>query len=203
MLDKVLIRAADISLALIALVVLGFPMLLVAGLIRLEDGGPALFVQQRVGRNGRLFRIYKFRSMHVTPPSSATTSMTKAEMITARAKFQTTKENDPRITRIGRILRPSHIDELPQLLNVLFGDMSMVGARPDTPVQEVDYTPEYWLRRHRLRPGITGPAQLQSNTATLAQRSALEETWTQGPRFPVYMGILIRTAFKVLKRTGN
>jgi len=203
MLDKVLIRAADISLALIALVVLGFPMLLVAGLIRLEDRGPALFVQQRVGRNGRLFRIYKFRSMRVAPPSSATTSLTKAEMIAARAKFQTTKENDPRITRIGRILRPSHIDELPQLLNVLFGDMSMVGARPDTPVQEVDYTPEYWLRRHRLRPGITGPAQLQSNTATLMQRSALEETWTQAPRFTVYIEILVKTAFKILKRTGN
>jgi len=198
-----LIRAADILIALVALLVLGVPMLVIALLIWAEDRGPSLFLQRRVGRDRKLFSIMKFRTMRVDPRTgSGEVDGAGAEAVAAaRARFQTTKVNDPRITRIGATLRLMHLDELPQLLNVLAGDMSIVGVRPDTPAQEADYSPSYWVERHALRPGITGPAQLH-NAQTLEQRSELERKWLSGPGFPAYARTLFATVGKVAKRSG-
>lgn len=178
-------------------------MALIALAIRLEDGGPALFRQTRVGAGGRLFSVLKFRTMRVDA-SGANTGLAVAGETPdqARARFLRTEPGDRRITPIGRFLRPSHLDELPQLLNILRGEMSFVGVRPDTPVQEGDYTPEYWRLRHRFRPGLSGPAQLRSDPLTFAQRNAEELTWIEGRSLSLYFSILARTALKTIRRSS-
>ncbi len=145
-------RAIDLAVAGSALVILAPVLLLVVILIRLEDGGPVLFLQQRQGRDNRLFWIYKFRSMRVErlDPTGA----------------RSASKDDDRITRIGRFIRRSSIDELPQLLNVLRGDMSIVGPRPhaigsragERRFWEID---SRYLLRHSLKPGLTGLAQIR------------------------------------------
>lgn len=162
-----MIRLFDVVLSALLLVVTAPLMLVVAIMIYVHDGGPALFRQTRVGRNGRTFAILKVRSMHQDDPGSRSgevTSRNHEDKARARARFRTTQPDDPRITPVGRVIRETHLDELPQLYNVLRGDMSLVGVRPDTPAQETDYSEEYWRLRHTLRPGITGPAQVM-NTA--------------------------------------
>ena len=134
----------DIVLAMAALLALA-PLLLGAALaIALETGLPVLFRQTRVGLNGREFGMYKFRSMVKNA---------------AQVGPYFTTDNDPRITRVGRFVRRTSIDELPQLINVLKGEMSLVGPRPDVPAQRSLYTPVDWAQRCSVRPGITGLAQ--------------------------------------------
>lgn len=183
-----MIRVFDIVLAGVALVLSAPLLLLIAFAIRLGDGGPALFRQTRVGRGGAAFTVLKFRTMRVAP--------------VAANGFRTVS-GDPRITAVGRILRPSHLDELPQLINVLAGHMSMVGVRPDTPMQQADYPPEYWQLRHRFAPGITGPAQVAGGDQTLAQRSAHERDWLEARGLALYLRILWQTIGKVFARSSH
>ena len=153
-------RLLDVLLTLAALAVLS-PLLLGAAVaIACESGLPVLFRQTRVGFGGREFRIYKFRSMVKNAPAIGPWH---------------TASGDPRITRVGRVLRRTSIDELPQLFNVLKGDMSLVGPRPDLPSQRSLYDDADWARRCSVRPGITGLAQAQLRSeATPAQRMALD-----------------------------
>lgn len=183
------------------LVCLGLPMALIALAIRINDGGPALFLQTRVGKDLRLFTIYKFRSMKVEGDNTRSGEVTDDKKH-SRAQFKTTVPNDPRITSIGKLLRSTHLDELPQILNVLMGEMSLVGVRPDTPAQEVDYSHEYWIERHRLRPGITGTAQLGSGEIRLAERTSLERVWLENASSKLYFSVLAKTIAKVVKRSG-
>lgn len=198
-----LIRTADLLFALLLLIGLAVPMAIIAVLIKAGDGGPALFVQPRVGKDGAVFSVLKFRTMRVDSGagSGAVTGAGREALVAARTRFRTTEVNDPRITRIGAPLRKMHLDELPQVFNVLTGDMSLVGVRPDTPAQELDYTPAYWRERHVLRPGITGPAQLH-NVSSLEERTRLERTWLSDPSIPTYARTLLATIGKVLKRSG-
>lgn len=141
-------RAIDLAIALPALVLLG-PVLLVAALaVVLDSKGPALYRQQRVGRDGRVFLILKFRSMHVTSASGA--------------KEEWARVGDARITRVGRLIRRLSIDELPQLVNVALGDMSMVGPRPEMTqyVEEFRQSLTAYDLRHLVRPGLTGWSQV-------------------------------------------
>ena len=150
--NRVAKRAFDVALSLLGLIVLSPLMLLVALAIRLEDGGPVFFVQRRLGRGNRFFGMYKFRSM-------------RAERADADGARSASREDD-RVTRIGRFIRRTSIDELPQLVNVLRGEMSMVGPRPhavasqagDKLFWQIDAT--YW-NRHSLKPGVTGLAQIR------------------------------------------
>lgn len=152
LLDRATKRLLDLTVAGGAVLLLAPLFCLVALLIRLEDGGPVFFVQKRVGRANRFFDIYKFRSMTVNT--------------IGRNGAQSASRSDARVTRIGRILRSSSVDELPQLFNVLRGDMSLVGPRPhairsqagDKLFWEIDQ--RYW-ERHALRPGLTGLAQVR------------------------------------------
>ena len=153
-------RLIDIVLSMAALVLLS-PLLVAAAVaILVEDGRPVLFRQTRVGQGGRAFGMFKFRSMvrdaaSIGPWHTAT--------------------DDPRITRVGRFIRRTSIDELPQLFNVLRGEMSLVGPRPDVPAQQALYQPADWAERCSVRPGVTGLAQaLLRSQATEAQRLELD-----------------------------
>ena len=158
-------RAMDIVLSLVALCALS-PLLLAAALtIAVETGLPVLFRQTRVGLNGREFGMFKFRSMVKNAASIG--------------PYFTT-DNDPRITRVGRFIRRTSIDELPQLINVLRGDMSLVGPRPDVPAQRSLYSEADWAQRCSVRPGITGLAQaLYRSDSTEVQRLDADLRYTR------------------------
>lgn len=137
-------RVFDFIVSLLGIIVLSPLFIFVVVFIKSTSPGPVIYAQKRVGRNGRLFRLYKFRSMLVNADRIGTS---------------VTTGNDPRITKTGRILRKTKLDELPQLWNVLKGDMSFVGPRPDVPEIVDKYTPE--MRRIlTIRPGITSNATL-------------------------------------------
>jgi exopolysaccharide biosynthesis polyprenyl glycosylphosphotransferase len=147
--EKRLKRTIDIVVSLLILIVT-FPVCLISALaIRLESKGPVFFIQERCGVNGVLFKMIKFRSMFAD-----------AEKITGPVWSQ---KNDPRITKIGRLLRKVRIDEIPQFINVLKGEMSIVGPRPERPyfVEKLSGEIPYYKRRLKVRPGITGWAQVK------------------------------------------
>ena len=144
-------RMADLIGSSLLLVLFAPLFFLIALFIKLDSPGPALFVQDRVGRNGELFKMYKFRSMHKGTP---------------KYELSPTTPFDPRITRIGRFLRRSSLDELPQLMNVFLGDMSLVGPRPEMPFIVQNYTSEQ-RQRLQVTPGITGLWQLSADRAFL------------------------------------
>ena len=195
-----IIRLFDIVVALIASVVFAPIMLLVATAIKLEDRGPVFFRQNRVGRQLVPFSLFKFRSMSQGQELAGSGVVEGQDLSLARAQFQTTVRNDSRITRVGHWIRRTHLDELPQLLNVVFGHMSLVGVRPDTPVQESDYSSEYWTERHRYRPGITGTAQVYAvEELGLADRSEKERWWLSDRSVLLYLKVLMATVTKVAR----
>jgi len=172
-------RAADVALASVGLAVAS-PVLAAAALaIKLEDGGPVLYRQQRVGKDGRAFEVLKLRSMVVGAERQG------AGLAVNRG--------DSRITRVGRVLRRTSIDELPQLWNVVRGDMSVVGPRPTLRYQ-VDRYDERQRRRLEVRPGLTGWAQVNGRAALpWADRIELD-VWYVEHRSPIVdLKILIRT----------
>lgn len=182
-------RAFDLAASLVLLAVLWPLMLAVAIWIALDSPGGAVYRQKRVGKGGKLFEIYKFRSM-----------VAEADRIGGHA----TADGDPRITKPGRLVRKTSIDELPQLVNVLKGDMSLVGPRPDTPMQEANYIPQDWAKRCSVRPGITGLAQatLRSD-ATPQERTRLDLEYVDRAGLGFDLRILAMTLRQVLFRGGN
>jgi lipopolysaccharide/colanic/teichoic acid biosynthesis glycosyltransferase len=151
-------RVFDVAAALIGLVLLAPLFIVVAVWIRLDSPGPVFFRQERVGRGGAPFLIHKFRTMRVAAESSG-------PALTVGA--------DPRITRAGAVLRRAKLDELPQLIDVLRGDMSIVGPRPEVPQFVAAYPPELRAKVLSVRPGITDPASLQfRDESTLLARAA-------------------------------
>jgi lipopolysaccharide/colanic/teichoic acid biosynthesis glycosyltransferase len=172
-------RAADVALAGLGLV-LASPLLAGAALaVKLEDGGPVLFRQRRVGKDGRDFELLKLRSMVVDADRSG-------------ARFAVDR-GDSRITKVGRFLRRTSIDELPQLWNIVRGDMSVIGPRPTLRYQVDRYT-ERQRRRLQVRPGLTGWAQIHGR-ATLPWEERIElDVWYVDNRSPlVDLKILART----------
>jgi lipopolysaccharide/colanic/teichoic acid biosynthesis glycosyltransferase len=151
-------RSFDVVAAVIGLLVFGVPMLLVALWIRVDSPGPVFFRQERVGRHGKLFRIHKFRTMTVDAEQ-------RGPQLTVGA--------DARVTRVGRVLRANRLDELPQFFDVLAGDMSLVGPRPDVPRYVERWPADLRERVLAVRPGITDPASLTfRDEATLLARAA-------------------------------
>ena len=151
-------RAMDLAGGTLALLLLGPLLLGTAALIAAVDGRPVVFRQPRAGLGGRSFRIYKFRTMHLGADAERAALRAQNE-VAGGASFKMT--DDPRITRLGRLLRRTSIDELPQLLNVLQGDMSLVGPRPH-PFDDVDGYQPWHHARFAMKPGITGLWQVSS-----------------------------------------
>jgi lipopolysaccharide/colanic/teichoic acid biosynthesis glycosyltransferase len=182
-------RAIDVVFSLLGLVLLSPVLLATAAAVALEGGMPVLFVQRRVGRGGREFGMLKFRSM---VPSAAATGPWR------------TATDDPRITRVGRFIRRTSIDELPQLLNVVKGDMSLVGPRPDVPAQRADYTEAEWMERCSVRPGLTGLAQARLRSeGTQAQRIALDLQYVRACGLALDLRILCWTLGRLNGRGSN
>jgi exopolysaccharide biosynthesis polyprenyl glycosylphosphotransferase len=161
-------RAVDLAFSIAGLVLLSPLLLAIALAVKLGDGGPVLFRQLRVGVHGRQFSVIKFRSMSVDAEGRLQDLAHLNEVQGSAFKMT----NDPRVTRIGRFLRRTSLDELPQLLNVLRGDMSLVGPRPPLP-SEVDGYDLWHRRRLSMKPGITGLWQVRD------RRSADFDTWVQ------------------------
>jgi lipopolysaccharide/colanic/teichoic acid biosynthesis glycosyltransferase len=195
-------RALDIIGAGVGLVLLA-PFFLIVALMVRADGGPALFAHQRVGRGGKLFGCLKFRSMVID--SQARLEALLASDPGARAEWEATRKlkNDPRITRIGRFLRSTSLDELPQLINVLRGEMSLVGPRP---VQEAEIDRYYGASAAHymaVRPGITGLWQVSGRSETSYEsRVALDVAYVSRPSLLADISILLRTPVAVLSRRG-
>ena len=152
-------RISDVSVSLAALLLISPLMILAAALIKLESRGPVFFSQKRVGKDGKVFNLYKFRSMvqGAEDQFEKVVAQKGGNIIRFKAK------DDPRITRIGKIIRKLSIDELPQLINVLIGDMSLVGPRPPVPI-EVERYSAWHKKRLRVRPGITGLWQVSGRS---------------------------------------
>jgi exopolysaccharide biosynthesis polyprenyl glycosylphosphotransferase len=145
-------RILDVVLASAAIMVLSPVFIIAAWLIRLNDGGPVFFRQKRHGKNGETFFMYKFRSMKVGADAQKATLLAENQHGTDGVTFK--MKADPRVTRVGRWLRRTSIDELPQLWNVVLGDMSLVGPRPPVPSEYAKYT-DYQKGRLAVTPGIT------------------------------------------------
>ena len=195
-------RALDVIGAGLGLVLLS-PFFLVVALLVRADGGPAFFAHQRVGRGGKLFGCLKFRSMVID--SQARLEALLASDPAARAEWEATRKlkNDPRITRIGRFLRSTSLDELPQLINVLRGEMSLVGPRP---VQEAEIDRYYGASAAHymaVRPGITGLWQVSGRSETSYEsRVALDVSYVSRPSMLADLSILLRTPVAVMSRRG-
>jgi lipopolysaccharide/colanic/teichoic acid biosynthesis glycosyltransferase len=197
----------DIIFSSIALF-LFFPLcILVSFAIKVSSRGPIIFKQKRVGKDLKIFTILKFRTMFHDANRFVgyiSDTLTAEELKKERLNFVTTDKNDLRVTKIGKILRKSSLDELPQLLNVLLGEMSIVGPRPDTPVQIIDYTKDQWIKRHKYRPGISGLSQITGRSKiTSEQRIHSDLEWVDNVSFFFYLKIIFITVFQVVAKKGS
>jgi lipopolysaccharide/colanic/teichoic acid biosynthesis glycosyltransferase len=158
-------RAMDILLAALALVLLSPLLLAIAVAVKLDSRGPVLFKQQRLGRDRRPFTMLKFRSMQTGASDAFHREAVKRTAESKRREIGTFKSlEDPRVTRVGRFLRAWNLDELPNLINILRGDMSIVGPRPALDY-ELPYYKDWYFRRFDVRPGLTGLWQVKRSDA--------------------------------------
>lgn len=183
---KYIKRGMDFTVALAALIVLSPLMLIAALLIKLNRDGPVLFKQERPGLDGKIFKVYKFRTMSVRTHDEAGRELSDFE----------------RMSKIGNFLRKTSIDELPQFINILKGDMSFIGPRPLLTEYLELYTPEQ-MRRHEVRPGISGWAQVNGrNTITWEEKFALDVEYVENISFRMDVNIFVKTILNVLKQDG-
>jgi lipopolysaccharide/colanic/teichoic acid biosynthesis glycosyltransferase len=190
--------ALDLFLTVVGLLLLMPVFLVIAVAIRVDTPGSVLFKQKRVGQDGREFWFYKFRSMVVDAEAMRAALLQMNEASGPLFKMK----QDPRITRIGRILRKYSLDELPQLINVIKGDMSLVGPRPALPVEVAQYQSEQ-LRRLEVRPGITGLWQVSGRSDLSFERSIeLDIEFIEGQSIGLYVIILLKTLPAVLLGRG-
>jgi lipopolysaccharide/colanic/teichoic acid biosynthesis glycosyltransferase len=184
-------RWLDVFGALVVLLLTTPIMVIAAVVVRLTSPGPVFFRQTRVGLDGRPFTMLKFRTMKVNAPD-----LRNADGTTFNSR------DDPRLTPVGGFLRRTSIDELPQLLNVLGGDMSLVGGRPDLPEAVATYLP-HQLRRLSVRPGMTGWAIVHGrNQVPLSRRRDLDAWYAEHYSFSLDLQIMARTVLMVLGGAG-
>lgn len=192
MYKKKLKRIFDVVISFVFLIILSPLFLFISVLIKIDSKGPVMFMQERVGLNAELFRIYKFRSMCVGAE----------QMGTGQYSFA----GDPRVTRVGKILRATSLDELPQLINIFKGEMSFIGPRPPLtyhPWELSEYTDEQ-LRMFEVRPGITGWAQVNGRKEVeWNERIRLNVWYVDNCSLLLDIKIFFLTLFKVVKNEDN
>lgn len=197
-------RVIDVVGAAVLLLLSSPVLLLVAVWIRLDDGGPVLFRQQRVGLHGELFTLFKFRSMRMGCDDRAHRSLIAAELRGEDTcqDGSTKLGNDPRVTRPGRFLRRTSLDEFPQLLNVLRGEMSLVGPRPCLEWEAAMFPPEY-AERFSVRPGLTGLWQVRGrSTVGTLDMLRLDVEYVRTRRIRRDLSILASTVVALLRTDG-
>lgn len=199
--SRALKRAFDIFASFIGIILASPIMLVTAIAIKLDSKGPVIFKQKRVGKNGRIFNMYKFRSM-CDNADAMKEELQQENEIGDGLMFKI--KDDPRITRVGKFIRKTSIDELPQFFNVLFGTMSLVGTRPPTLDEVAKYETAHW-RRLSIRPGITGMWQVsgRSTITDFDEVVALDTEYIDNWSFGLDFKILFKTVFQVVgKKTG-
>ena len=189
-------RLLDLVGALVGCVFLGILTVIVGPMIKLESPGPIFFAQKRVGRNGRIFKMYKFRSMYADAEERKKELMAQNEMNGLMFKM----ENDPRITKTGDFLRKTSLDEFPQFINILKGDMSLIGPRPERPFfvdKFKEEIPRYMIK-HQVRPGMTGWAQVNGlrGDTSIRKRIELDLFYIENWSVSFDIRILFLTVFK-------
>lgn len=200
-------RILDVLVATAALVVLAPVMLVVAAVVRLDSPGPVFFRQRRVGRSLRPFTIYKFRTMtngasHDVHRAFVLDLIAGAKPAATNGEQRFKLTQDARVTKAGRILRRTSLDELPQLWNVLRGEMSLVGPRPAIPY-EVEHYPAHWLRRFDVKPGLTGLWQVSGRSrVALEDMIKLDIAYAERRSLLFNLWILVRTVPAVLTLRG-
>lgn len=192
-------RAFDIFASLFGLIVLSPVFLITIIAIRLESKGKAIFTQDRIGLNGKIFKLYKFRSMVENADDILKDILSKDDVLALEYRVNKKFKNDPRITSVGKIIRKLSIDELPQLVNVLKGDMSLIGNRPYLP-REIDDMRPYYEKIASTKPGITGLWQTsgRSNT-TFKTRCKLEADYSEKASIAMDIEIFFKTFIVVFK----
>ena len=192
-------RAIDIVGSLVGLIITAVVTPFVALAIRIESPGPIFFAQERVGKNGRRFKIYKFRSMYIDAEERKKELMEKNQMSGLMFKM----DDDPRITKVGKFIRKTSIDELPQFYNILIGQMSLVGTRPPT-VDEFNQYNLYYKRRLSMTPGLTGMWQVSGRSDVMDFEEVVDldrdciSRWSIG----LDIKILLKTVVSVVKGQG-
>ncbi len=182
-------RGFDIVASIVGLILLAPLFLVVAILIKREDGGPIFFVQERTGYNNKPFRMYKFRTMCENAAEMHKFLLEQNELDGPAFKMK----EDPRITRIGKFLRHTSIDELPQLLNILKGEMSVVGPRP-LPVYETDQMTAYQNTRHLVKPGLTCYWQVMGRTEVpFEEWMELDQKYLEKRSIATDIGLIVMT----------
>ncbi len=183
-------RLLDILVSLVALPFVLLVIIIMAPFIWLEDKGPVFYNAPRRGRNGKNFKMFKLRSMYVNSPN-----LKNADGSTFNS------DKDPRVTKIGRLMRKTSIDELPQILNVFLGHMSFIGPRPTLANKPYEELPEINKKRLRVRPGITGYAQAYyRNSITQQEKFEHDCYYVDHVSFGMDIKILLHTVMSVLKR---
>ena len=184
-------RTMDIVVSFFAIIVLLLPMLIIAVIIEIDDPGPVIFKQERLGLNGKVFRMYKFRSMRVNSEHSGSGVYSG--------------KGDPRVTRVGKFLRASSLDELPQFFNIIRGDMSFIGPRPPLTYHPWSYDKysDFQKRMFEVRPGVTGWAQINGRkNVEWNERIKLNVWYVDNVSFALDIKILFKTFIAVFKRKG-
>ncbi|MBC8590181.1 sugar transferase [Wansuia hejianensis] len=184
-------RFLDICLSILILIPLFFVFIIVGIAIKLDDRGPIFYLSDRLGKDGRTFKMFKFRSMKVN-----------AEDIRNKDGSTYNSPTDPRVTKVGKFLRETSIDELPQFINVLKGDMSLIGPRPGLPDMFPNYE-EDEKGKVLVRPGITGYTQAFYRNTISAREKRLKDAWyAHNVSFSLDLKIFFKTISIVLKREG-
>lgn len=194
-----LIRFFDILLSMLGIVILLPVFIITAVMIKIEDPkGPVIFKQVRVGKNGKEFVMYKFRSMIINAEEKLEELLQYNEVDGAIFKMK----NDPRITKTGKVIRKTSIDELPQLLNVLKGEMSLVGPRPPLPREVAQYT-DYDKQRLLVKPGCTGLWQINGRSHVhFEDMVALDLEYIENLSIKNYFKVIFKTVFMILNLEG-
>jgi lipopolysaccharide/colanic/teichoic acid biosynthesis glycosyltransferase len=192
-------RVIDIVGAVLGIIVLSPFLIIIAILIKLDSKGPILFSHKRLGQGGKIIKVYKFRTM-VSNAEDLLKKMTPEQKIEYEKNFKL--ENDPRITKLGKFFRESSIDELPQLLNVLKGEMTAVGPRPIVPTELKKYG-EYGEKLLSVKPGLTGSWQTSGRSdTTYEERIQLDMEYIDTRTLWIDIKIAFKTLVVVLKKSG-